>query len=257
MDIATLIGIVTGFGLVIYTIIGGGNAEIFIDIPSMMVVFGGSFAATLVNFPLNEVIGVFKVVSKAFFGKVEDPLPIIENIFDLSQAARKDGLLAIDKKLSSIDNAFLRTGLEMAVDGSEAETIRNVMETELSYLIGRHLKGQQILMALGMYAPAFGMVGTLIGLVGMLANMEDPSTIGPAMAVALITTFYGALIANLVYLPLGGKLKNKSDDEIVIKEMIIEGVLAIPAGEHPKNIKRKLLNFVPPAMRGDKNEKTN
>ncbi len=255
MDIATLVGIVTGFGLVIQTIIGGGNAEIFVNIPSMMIVFGGAFAAVLVNFPLKEVIGVFKVVSKAFFGQAEDPLPIIDILYNLSQATRQDGLLALDKKLGSIDNTFLRTGLEMAVDGSEPETIRNVMETELSYLVGRHIKGQQILMALGMYAPAFGMVGTLIGLVGMLANMEDPSSIGPAMAVALITTFYGAFIANLVFLPLGGKLKNKSDDEIVIKEMIIEGVLAIPAGEHPKNIRRKLLNFVPPAMRGGENDR--
>ncbi len=255
MDIATLIGIIAGFGLIILNIIGGGNAAIFVHFPSMMIVFGGSFAAVLVNFPLKEVIGVFKVVSKAFFGQAEDPLPIIDTLYDLSKSARKDGLLAIDKKLSSVDNDFLRTGLEMAVDGSEAETIRNVMETELSYLMGRHLKGQQILMALGIYAPAFGMVGTLIGLVGMLANMEDPSSIGPSMSVALITTFYGALIANLVFLPLGGKLKNKSDDEIVIKEMIIEGVLAIPAGEHPKNIRRKMLNFVPPTMRGESSDK--
>lgn len=250
MDIATLIGIVTGFGLVIYTIIGGGNAGIFLNYPSMMIVFGGCFAATLVNFSLKEVVSVFKVVSKAFFGQPEDPLPIIDTLYNLSHAARRDGLLAMDKKLSAIDNTFLRIGLEMAVDGSEPETIRNVMEIELSYLIGRHIKGQQILLALGMYAPAFGMIGTLIGLVGMLASMEDPSSIGPDMSVALTTTFYGALIANLIFLPMGGKLKNKSDDEIVIKEMIIEGVLAIPAGEHPKNIRRKLLNFVPPKMRG-------
>ncbi|MBN4081303.1 MotA/TolQ/ExbB proton channel family protein [Caldithrix abyssi] len=191
------------------------------------------------------------MVRKAFFGVREDPLPIIDTVYELSQKVRLKGILSLESELKSIDNNFLRMGMELAVDGSDADTIRNVMETELSYLEGRHEKGQKILMALGTYAPGFGMIGTLIGLVGMLANMSDPTSIGPSMSVALVTTFYGSLASNLLFLPLAGKLKNKSEDEMIIKEMIVEGVLAIPDGVHPKNIRRKLLNFIPPKQRGD------
>ena len=143
----------------------------------------------------------------------------------------------------------MRAGMEMAVDGSEPETIRNVLEAELQYLIERHKRGKQIFSSLGMYAPAFGMIGTLIGLIAMLQNLSDPANIGGGMAVALITTFYGSLVANLIFLPLAGKLQNRSDEEIIRKEMIIEGVIAIQYGEHPKNIHRKLLNFIAPRKR--------
>ncbi len=249
MDIATIIGIVAGMGLVIMTILMGGDAGVFIHVPSMMIVFGGSVAATLVNFPLAEMVGVMKVVKKAFQGASTESFDLIGQIVDLSKKARREGLLAIDKELANVEDEFLRSGLEMAVDGTEAETIRTIMETELSYLMERHKKGQGIFNSLGMYAPAFGMIGTLIGLIAMLQKLDDPSQIGGGMAVALITTFYGALIANLIFLPIAGKLKNKSNEEVVLKEMIIEGVLSIQYGEHPKNIQRKLMNFIPPEMR--------
>ncbi len=249
MDIATIIGIVAGMGLVIMTILMGGDAGVFIHVPSMMIVFGGSVAATLVNFPLAEMVGVMKVVKKAFQGASTESFDLIGQIVDLSKKARREGLLAIDKELANVEDEFLRSGLEMAVDGTEAETIRTIMETELSYLMERHKKGQGIFNSLGMYAPAFGMIGTLIGLIAMLQKLDDPSQFGGGMAVALITTFYGALIANLIFLPIAGKLKNKSNEEVVLKEMIIEGVLSIQYGEHPKNIQRKLMNFIPPEMR--------
>jgi chemotaxis protein MotA len=249
VDIATIIGIVAGMGLVIMTILMGGDAGVFIHVPSMMIVFGGSVAATLVNFPLAEMVGVMKVVKKAFQGASTESFDLIGQIVDLSKKARREGLLAIDKELANVEDEFLRSGLEMAVDGTEAETIRTIMETELSYLMERHKKGQGIFNSLGMYAPAFGMIGTLIGLIAMLQKLDDPSQIGGGMAVALITTFYGALIANLIFLPIAGKLKNKSNEEVVLKEMIIEGVLSIQYGEHPKNIQRKLMNFIPPEMR--------
>jgi len=155
----------------------------------------------------------------------------------------------LDRELSKINDEFMRSGLEMAVDGTEPEVIRGVMETELFYLRSRHKKGQQIFLAMGTYSPAFGMIGTLIGLITMLKSLDDPSSIGLGMAVALITTFYGSLLANLVFLPIAGKLKNKSEEEVAIKELIIEGVLAIQLGEHPRNIRRKMLNFIPPKMR--------
>ncbi len=234
-----------------YTIFSGGNMDIFIHVPSMMIVFGGAMAATLVNFSLNEVIGVMRVVKKAFMGGDSRELEVIDLYVDLSKRSRTEGILAIDSQLSEIKDDFMRSGLEMAVDGTEPETIRNVMETELTYLIERHKKGQQIFTSLGTYAPAFGMIGTLIGLISMLKTLDDPSSIGMGMAVALITTFYGAFLSNLVFLPIAGKLKNRSDEEVIVKEMIIEGVLAIQYGEHPRNLSRKLLNFIPPEKRSN------
>ena len=250
MDLATILGIVIGFGLVIFTILSGsGSAKIFIHIPSLAVVFGGAVAAVLVHTPLGEVISAMKVVGNAFKVEPAKEPELIEQFVDLAKKARREGILAIDRELANIEDDFMRAGLEMAVDGSEPETIRSVLETELQYLVERHKRGKQIFSSLGMYSPAFGMIGTLIGLIAMLQNLDDPSNIGGGMAVALITTFYGALMANLMFLPLAGKLQNRSDEEIIRKEMIIEGVLAIQYGEHPKNIQRKLLNFIPPKLR--------
>lgn len=249
MDVATIIGILSGLGLILYTIISGGNLEIFIHIPSMMIVGGGSMAAILVNFPLKEVISVLGIVKKAFMSDEIDGTNIIDLFVNLAIKSRRDGILAIDKELHTIDDNFMRIGLEMAVDGAEPESIKNVMEVELNYLIERHKKGQQIFLSLGTFSPAFGMIGTLMGLIAMLKTLDDPTNIGAGMAVALITTFYGSVLANLLFLPIAGKLKNRSDHEITIKEMMIDGVLAIQYGEHPKNISRKLLNFIPPKTR--------
>ena len=249
MDVATIIGILSGLGLILYTIISGGNLEIFIHIPSMMIVGGGSMAAILVNFPLKEVISVLGIVKKAFMSDEIDATNIIDLFINLAMKSRRDGILAIDKELHKIDDDFMRIGLEMAVDGAEPESIKNVMEVELNYLIERHKKGQQIFLSLGTFSPAFGMIGTLMGLIAMLKTLDEPSNIGAGMAVALITTFYGSVLANLLFLPIAGKLKNRSDHEITIKEMMIDGVLAIQYGEHPKNISRKLLNFIPPKTR--------
>ncbi len=249
MDLATILGIASGLILIGYTVISGGNANIFIHVPSMMIVFGGAWAATLVNFTMSEVIGVMHVVRNAFRSSSQEEITLIKQFIDLAKVTRKDGILAIDRELKKVDDQFMRTGLEMAVDGTEPETIQAVMETELSYIKERHKRGQMIFQSLGTYAPAFGMIGTLIGLITMLKNLDDPSSIGDGMAVALITTFYGSLLANLVFLPIAGKLKNRSAQEIGTKELIIEGVLSIQLGEHPRNIRRKLLNFIPPKMR--------
>ena len=249
MDVATILGIVSGLGLIAYTVVSGGNLDIFIHIPSMMIVGGGSMAAILVNFPLKEVISVLGIVKKAFMSDEIDATNIIDLFINLAMKSRRDGILAIDKELHTIDDNFMRIGLEMAVDGAEPETIKNVMEVELNYLIERHKKGQQIFLSLGTFSPAFGMIGTLMGLIAMLRTLDDPSNIGAGMAVALITTFYGSVLANLLFLPIAGKLKNRSDHEITIKEMMIDGVLAIQYGEHPKNLSRKLLNFIPPKTR--------
>lgn len=248
MDLATLIGIFSGLTL-IFISIGSENFATFINIPSLVIVLGGSIAAILVNYSLNEILSVLGVVKKAFLNESFKEREIIDTFVELSKKSRREGILAVDKELSKIKDPFMRTGLEMTVDGVEPETIRNVMETELNYLMDRHKKGQGIFINLGAFAPAFGMIGTLIGLIIMLKNLEDPSSIGQGMSVALITTFYGSVLANLVFIPISGKLKIRSDQEVLVKEMVIEGVLAIQYGEHPNSIERMLLNFIPPKQR--------
>lgn len=254
MDIATIIGIVVGMGLIVFTIATGEGAGMFIHIPSAMIVFGGAVASTLISFSLKEVLSVISVIQKAFFTASYDGGKLIEQIVALSKKARKEGLLAIDKDVNEVSDAFLRSGMEMVVDGTEPELIRTVLETELSYTMERHKKGAQIMNALGASAPAFGMIGTLMGLVQMLSNLDDPSKIGGGMAVALITTFYGSVLANLIFLPLAVKLQNNSGTEVIIKEMIIEGVLSIQFGEHPNTIHRKLSNFLAPKERSELEE---
>lgn len=249
MDLATILGIISGLFLVWSPIVTGGNLETFIHIPSIMIVFGGATAATLVNFTLREVLGVIGVVRKAFAWQKTDDKEAVIKFIKLSQVARKEGILAIDRELHSIRDNFMRIGLELAVDGTEPETIRDVLETELTYLMARHTRGQQIFLSLGTYAPAFGLLGTLIGLIAMLKHLDDPSNIGEGMATALITTFYGSFLANLIFLPIAGKLKNRTNEEIVRKQMIIEGVLAIQNGEHPNTIEKKLMNYLPPKSR--------
>lgn len=249
MDIATIVGIVTGVFLIFLAIFQGAGLAAYIDVNSMLITVGGTFAATLINFPLSEVLGVFSVVKNSFFHKEKSIAEEISNIVQLAEQARREGILALESQLETIDDDFLKGGLRLAVDGSEADTIREILELELNYLEGRHKNGQGILEAMGTFAPAFGMIGTLIGLVAMLMKMDDPSAIGPGMAVALITTFYGAFMANLIFLPLAGKLKVRSGQEIQIKEMIIEGVISIQAGENPRMIEQKLRAFLPPKNR--------
>lgn len=249
MDIATILGIVSGLTLVVIAILGNGEISTFLHLPSLMIVLGGTGAAIFVNFAMKEVFGVMKVVKKVFTHDQSSGIETIELFKDLAKRSRREGILAIDKYLSKVEDEFIKSGLEMAVDGTEPEVIREIMEQELNYLSERHKNGQQIFTSLGMYAPAFGMIGTLIGLINMLQGLEDPSSLGEGMSVALITTFYGAFLANLLFLPIAGKLKLRSEIEVINKELIIEGVLAIQLGEHPKNLVRKLLNFLPPKVR--------
>jgi chemotaxis protein MotA len=249
LDIATIVGILAGFGVIMVTIVSGGGASGFIHLPSFMIVFGGATGATLVNYPLEKVVETFKVAAKTFKKQDNQEVDAVNQFTDLAKLARRDGILALDRVIKDVEDPFMKVGLEMAVDGTEPDTIKDIMETEIASLKERHKVGQGIFTSLGTFAPAFGMIGTLIGLVKMLRALDDPSNIGPAMAVALITTFYGALLGNLVFLPMAGKLKNKSVSEVLYKRMIIEGVLAIQRGVHPKNIERKLTNYIVPKLR--------
>ncbi|WP_027177649.1 motility protein A [Maridesulfovibrio bastinii] len=249
MDIATLIGIVGGFGLVVATIIMGGNAAGFVDPPSLVVVFGGTFASVFIMFPMSTVIGAIKVGMKAFFAKPRDPKAIIDQIVALAETARKESLVALEK--ATVDDTFLKKGIILVADGSDDVLVRSVMEIEIDFMKKRHFQGQGVFKGMGTMAPAFGMIGTLIGLVNMLSNLSDPDAIGPAMAVALLTTFYGAVLANIMFLPIAKKLEERSMEEALYMEIMVEGVVAIQKGEHPSIVKEKLQAFLSPAMRDE------
>lgn len=251
MDKGTIIGIASGMGLVLVSMVLGGGIGPFIDIPSFLIVFGGAVAATMVNFPFEDILGVAKTVQKVI---KEEPLPTdqyIEQIVHISKKARTNGLLAIEEDLEKVDQDFMKVTLQHVVNGTEAEDLSKIMEAELAIMARRHKVGQQIFMALGTYAPAFGMIGTLIGLILMLQNLEDPAAVGPGMAMAMITTFYGSLFANLFFLPMSAKLKMRSEQELQFKEMLLMGILAVQAEESPRVIKTKLQSYLAPALRGE------
>ncbi len=249
MDITTLLGIVSGVGLVLIAIVRGGGIGLFINVAAMMITVGGTIGATLINFPLPKVIRVMSVVKKAFFYKQLSPDEVIRTLVEFTGIARREGLLALEGRLSEVEDTFLQKGIRLAIDGTAMETIRDILRIDLDSLENRHKEGQAILTAMGTYAPAFGMIGTLIGLIQMLRQIDDPSMIGQGMATALITTFYGALMANLIFLPLAGKLKVRSEEEIMNKELIVEGVMAIQSGDNPRIVEERLKSFLSPRLR--------
>lgn len=249
MDLATILGMVVSFGLIIAALTVGGDPLTFIDAPSMLIVFGGTIGATLTHYPLGTVFKIGTVIRKTLVSKTPASALIIEQFMDYANRARREGILALEPIIKGIDDAYMRKGLQLTVDGLEPDAIKSIMETEIGNTEGRHETGIELLNSLAAYAPALGMIGTVIGLVQMLKTMDDPSSIGPAMAVALITTFYGAVLANLVFLPMVGKLKHRSKEEILIMEMQMEGVLGISRGENPRIIMEKLSSFQPPKER--------
>ena len=249
MDFATLIGIVLGWALIIGAILIGEGAGTFLNIPSILITIGGTFTATLINFPLGNVLGVFSVVKKTVMYKLPSATAEIERMVRLARVARSEGLLALENSLDEIHDPFLQKSIQLVVDGTDPEVLRDVLTTELEQLRLRHSTGKSILDFMGSAAPAFGMIGTLIGLVQMLSNMKDPSSIGSGMATALITTFYGSLVANLICIPLAGKLELRSRQESVSKMLIIEGVAAIQAGLNPRLVEEKLKTFLEPKQR--------
>jgi chemotaxis protein MotA len=247
MDLATIIGLVLGTALVASAIVMGPSPIIFVNIAGILIVVGGTLGVTFIRNRMGAVFGTVKVVRGAFTQKLKPPADLIEQVVHLSRKARKESLLSLEKE--NIDDEFLDKAVRLAVDGMEPESIRSVLETEIAFLRLRHQQGQELLEGIGECAPAFGMVGTLIGLVNMLANMDDPKSIGPSMAVAILTTLYGALIANLVALPLAAKLKNRSAEETLLKRVALQGVLSMVEGDHPASVEQKLVAFVAPRER--------
>lgn len=257
MDKATLIGIILGFSLIIIALlIGEGGIRTFINTPSMIIVFGGTIASTLICFQGSQVLGVMKVTKNAFFTQMAEPLDKIDTLVQFAERARREGILALENAVEEVNDPFLRSGIQLAVDGVEPQLIKDILTTELSFLEDRHKLGQAVFATMGFYAPAYGMIGTLIGLVQMLVSMDDPSKIGPAMAVALLTTFYGAVMANCMFLPLAEKLKKRTQEEVLIKELTIEGIMSIQSGDNPRIVRQKLLAFLSPGARAALDEST-
>lgn len=249
MDISTVLGLLLGVVFIIGGILTSGQIDSYIHIPSIIIVLGGTIASTLASFPLKNFLNTSRVIKKAFSYKETSPDEVIEEIISLANIARKEGLLALEEYAEELQDDFLQKGIMLIVDGTDPELVRNILETELTFLEERHMDGQSIFETMGTYAPAFGMIGTLIGLINMLKHLDDPSMIGPNMSVALVTTFYGSILANVVFLPLARKLKIRSKSEVLVKELTVEGLLSIQAGENPRIIEEKLKTFIPPEMR--------
>jgi chemotaxis protein MotA len=269
MDVATLIGLATGMGLVIYSITAkGGTAEFFWNVPALALVLGGTLAATFVNYPLKNLVGVFGVVKNAFKRTNSSYQKIIDQFTEFSGKARKQSLISLESDLDKIDDHFMRNGIELAINEKDQVRLRNYLNLELSNMQKRHTIGQEIFFYMGTYAPAFGMVGTIVGLIVMMKNFTgggvgvdavansfefDVATqfkeLLGGMGLALLTTFYGLLLANLLFVPIGGKLKRRSDEEIMMKEFMIEGILCLHNRDHPLIVREKLNTFVPRSER--------
>ncbi len=245
MDIATIFGLVLGTVLMLWAIMGKSDIDAFIDSGSVAIVLGGAVSAALISFPVQNILGVAKVVKNCFFSKVRNPKDLITEMVKFAEIARRDGILALENSTGDIKDPFLVSGIQMAVDGTDPDLFQTVMMNDLEAVEARHGEGKALFDNIGKFAPAFGMIGTLIGLVIMLQNMDDPSKIGPAMAVALLTTLYGALVANLVALPLAEKLGVRSREEALLKMIVIKGVMAIQSGDNPRIVEQKLKTFLP------------
>ncbi len=249
MDISTILGILSAFGLLSLAIFTQGDAGIFFSFNSLLIVLGGTFGATLINYPIRDIIRVLKVTKNAFFVKDDDFFQIIPEMVNYSKKARKEGMLVLDNVLKEIDDPFYFEGLRMVIDGIPKDTVEQILRNEIDFMVARHRVGISIFKAMGTYAPAFGMIGTLIGLIFMLRSLNDPSQIASAMAIALVTTFYGAILSNILFLPIAGKLKERSDSEIRKKEMILTGILSIQKGEIPRMVEQRMVSFLPTEYR--------
>jgi chemotaxis protein MotA len=256
MDIASVVGVLLAVACVVISILiaPGASFGAFIDYPSIMVVVGGAVAAALICFPLNSFLNTIRVTKKVFFNKQEDFGALIEQIVSLAETARRDGLLALEGRLEEISNPFIVLGIQMAADGTRPEVIEDVMRTEMDAVATRHRNGKSVVDQLGRFAPAFGMIGTLLGLIIMLGNMDDPKAIGPGMAVALITTLYGAILSNAMFLPFSEKLGFINKHELLAMEIVLRGVMGIQSGDNPRVIEQKLSTFVPPKLRAGARE---
>lgn len=247
MDLATLIGLIGGFAVVLTSIMLGGSASTFINVPSLAVVFGGTILVTMMKFSLGEFLGAASIAVKAFLHKPAAPEALIEKAVELAKTARQGGLLALED--AEVPDEFMKNGLGLLIDGHPADVVRSMLTKDKNLTLQRHNDGQSIFKAIGDVGPAMGMIGTLIGLVQMLSNMDDPKQIGPAMAVALLTTLYGAILATMFALPIADKLGLRSREENITKSLVIDALLGIQGGQNPRVIESMLETYLPKSKR--------
>ncbi len=256
-DLFTPIGITVGFLMIMFGIVssgGMGGFVGFVQASSVVIVLGGLLAALLVNFNIKQIKATKHVFQEVFKQNDNDLADLIELFERLSERARREGLLALENELEEVDDPYIRKGILLAIDGIEPEVINDIMNAEIDAMEDRHYRGRLIIEKAGEYAPAWGMIGTLIGLILMLQNLEDPTTLGPSMAVALLTTFYGSVLANLVFMPMAGKLETKTNEEVFMKQVIIEGVIGVQSGQNPRILKEKLSAFLSDKVKNKKVE---
>ena len=250
MDLGTIMGLIIGVVAVILGVVTGGSSILaYVNIPSVLITIGGSTAAILVSNPLGRVLGIMRYFSHTLSVPNYEEERIIARLVAFSEKARREGLLALEDDLEEVEDEFLRKGIQLVVDGTDPEIIKNVLSTELNKIQERHGIGIKLFSDWGRLAPAWGMIGTLIGLVAMLGNIEDKSAIGSGMATALLTTLYGAVLANLVFIPVASKLEDRDAGETLVKEVMIEGILSIQSGDNPRILEEKLLSYLPPDRR--------
>lgn len=249
MDLGIVFGLLGTWVLILWALFASGDATIFWDRASFILVVGGTLTTLCLAFPMRHVLGIGRVINKALASERLSIERLIEEMVHYAEIARRDGILALEALTKDIADPFIVRGLQMAVDGTDPELIEQIMHTELDNLASRHDTGRAMIETLGKYAPAFGMIGTLVGLVIMLAHMDQPEKIAPGMAVALLTTLYGAVIANALMLPLADRLARRSAEELLYKTVIIRGVMAIQSGDNPRIVEQKLRTFLPPGAR--------
>ena len=254
MDLGSVIGAIAAIGFMIFSIFWttGFNVAgmiIYIDAPSVLITIGGSLGSLLWGNTLPQIITAFKAVGKVFMPPKIDPTEAIDNIITLSNLARRESLLALEEGVRNMNDPFLIKGIMLVVDGADPELVRNVLDTEMAYIEARHSSVRAVWDYWAAAGPAWGMLGTLIGLINMLNNLDDPSALGSQMSVAIVTTFYGSMIANVFCAPIANKLKIYSNDELLMKEVLVEGILSIQAGDNPRIIEEKLKAFLSPALR--------
>ena len=250
MNISTIVGLVGSFGMMLMSIIvSGSSLSLFADLPSLVMVVIGSFFAVMTALSISDALGMFKILGLTFSSPNYDMPGLIRKLLAFSDKARREGLLALEEELEDLDNEFMRKGLRLVVDGTDAAIVRNLLEIEMSQVAGRHGTKITVLNMWATLGPGFGMLGTVIGLIAMMKNLEDKASVGPNMALALITTLYGSILSNALLMPMTAKLKSQDADESQVMEMVIEGILSIQAGDNPRILAMKLLSYLNPAAR--------
>lgn len=256
MEISTPIGLVLAFGsLLLSMILEGGNPTSLINVPAMVIVFGGTFGAALISFPLATFLRLPGLLGQSFQAYKGDPKSYIELFVNLADQARREGLLSLESEAEKIDDPFIKKGVMLVVDGIDPAVVREVLETDTHLVSQRHKGGYSMLEAMGGFAPTMGIIGTVLGLINVLSRLSNPDELGHSIAGAFIATLYGIASANLIWLPIGNKLKGKSGREIEVRELVIEGILSVQAGDNPRIVRDKLESFLAPKLRGESDKK--